>query len=94
MSLRRLARSIRVRLTLWYAIVLTAILFAYAGGTYLFLRQNLYAELDRQLHDDLEVVEESLEWDEAGALRRRDRGGSYAALPGRTFGILPPVCRE
>ncbi|GMV83597.1 MAG: two-component sensor histidine kinase [Planctomycetota bacterium] len=74
MSPRRLPRSIRARLTLWYAAVLAAILLAYAGGTYLFLRQNLYAELDRQLHDDIEAVEESLERGADGAIRRRDRG--------------------
>jgi heavy metal sensor kinase len=41
--------------------VLAAILLVYAGGVYLFLRQNLYKELDRQLHDDFEAAEERLE---------------------------------
>ncbi|GMV83287.1 MAG: two-component sensor histidine kinase [Planctomycetota bacterium] len=77
MNPRRLSRSIRARLTLWYAMVLAAILLAYAGGTYLFLRQNLYAELDRQLHDDFEAVEESLERGEDGIIHRRGRSDSH-----------------
>ena len=54
-------RRIRARLTLWYAGVLAAILVAYAVGVYLFLRQSLYAELDRQLGEDFEVAEELVE---------------------------------
>lgn len=50
-------RTIRARLTLWHAMVLAAILLVYAGGVYLFLRQNLYAELDLRLHDDFELAE-------------------------------------
>ncbi|MBI4613477.1 MAG: heavy metal sensor histidine kinase [Planctomycetes bacterium] len=65
------SRSVRVRLTLWYAGALAAILILYAAGVYLFLRQNLYTELDRQLHDDFEVAEEILERDANGAIRRR-----------------------
>ncbi|MEQ1856393.1 MAG: heavy metal sensor histidine kinase [Longimicrobiales bacterium] len=47
------SKSIRVRLTLWYAAVLAAILLVYAGGAYFFLRTNLYADLDRRLADDV-----------------------------------------
>lgn len=65
------SKSVRVRLTLWYAGALAGILVLYAAGVYLFLRQNLYAELDRQLHDDFEVAEEALERDADGGIRRR-----------------------
>lgn len=73
---RRLFRSIRARLTVWYAFVLTAILVVYAAGVYVFLRQNLYRELDRRLHDDFEAAEASLARDADGrVIRSRDRHG-------------------
>lgn len=62
-------RSIRARLTLWYAAALTVILLAYATGVYVFLRLNLYAELDRQLAEDFEAAEEVVERRERGELR-------------------------
>lgn len=68
---RWLPRSVRARLTLWYAGVLAAILVAYAAGVYLFLRQNLYAELDRALVEDFETAEEALERGEDGRIARR-----------------------
>lgn len=70
---RPLFRSIRARLTVWYAFVLTTILVAYAGGVYIFLRQNLYRELDRRLHDDFEAAEASLERDADGRIIRTIR---------------------
>lgn len=75
LGIRRLSTSIRARLTVWYALVLAAILVIYAGGVYLFLRQNLYRELDRRLHDDFEAAEENLERGTDGGIRivRRDR---------------------
>lgn len=54
-------RSVRVRLTLWYAGALTVVLLLYAGGVFIFLRQSLSAELDRRLHDDFEVAEQMLQ---------------------------------
>ncbi|MGQ0612916.1 MAG: heavy metal sensor histidine kinase [Planctomycetaceae bacterium] len=84
------SRSVRVRLTLWYAGALAAILVLYAAGVYLFLRQNLYAELDRQLHDDFEVAEEVLERDADGAIRRRvhrSAHGEHEELAPRTLEV-------
>lgn len=66
----RLLRSIRSRLTFWYASVLGAILLAYAGGVYLMLREQLYRDLDRQLYDDFESIEDTLEHTENGGIRR------------------------
>jgi len=54
-------RSVRVRLTLWYAGALTVVLVLYAGGVFVFLRHSLSAELDRRLHEDFEVAEQMLE---------------------------------
>ena len=47
---------VRVRLTLWYAGVLTLVLGVYAGGVYAVLRQSLTRDLDRGLHDDRETA--------------------------------------
>ena len=41
-----LFRSIRVRLTLWYVLLLAIILAAFSFGVYFTLRHNLYANLD------------------------------------------------
>ena len=43
------SRSIRVRLTLWYVVLLGLILAAFCGFLYLSLYSNLHAELDRSL---------------------------------------------
>ena len=54
-------RSIRVRLTLWYAAALSGVLALYAAGVFAFLRHSLSADLDQRLHDDREVAEQMLE---------------------------------
>lgn len=77
MILQWRSHSIRARLTLWYAAAIAAILLVYAGGSYLFQRRSLYAELDGQLHDDFEAVEESLEQREDGEIVRARRPGAH-----------------
>lgn len=76
-NVRHPFRSVRARLTFWYALVLAVILLVYAGGVYVFLRQNLYAELDRRLHDDFEAAEEDLERRSDGAIVRSVRRDSH-----------------
>src|SRR3990172_12986214 len=52
----RAFRSIRLRLTLWYVLLLAVILAAFSAGIYVTLRHNLYANLDDSLEtraDDL-----------------------------------------
>jgi heavy metal sensor kinase len=52
-------RSIRLRLTLWYALLLAVVLAAFSAGIYLTLRHNLYANLDDSIEvrtDDLLAV--------------------------------------
>ncbi len=58
----RLARSLRVRLTLWTTAVSTGLMVCYGAFVYLHLRSNLYAELDRQLDEDVETAEGNLSW--------------------------------
>jgi heavy metal sensor kinase len=61
-------RSIRVRLTLWYAAALSAVLALYAAGVFAFLRHSLSADLDQRLSDDREVAEQMLERTAGGAI--------------------------
>jgi hypothetical protein len=56
-------KSVRVRLTLWYVGTLAFILVLYSGGLYYFLRQNLFEEIDRKLHADLELANDAISGD-------------------------------
>ena len=71
--------SIRARLTLWYTAALACVLAAYAGVVFVFLRQSLYADLDRRLGDDIELIHESLEATDDGRLVWRVAGHSGGA---------------
>ena len=51
------AASIRVRLTGWYAVVLSLMLVVYATATFLAVRNEFLEQLDDQLHDDFETAE-------------------------------------
>ena len=51
------AASIRVRLTGWYAVVLSLMLVVYATATFVAVRQEFQEQLDDQLHDDFESAE-------------------------------------
>ena len=64
-------RSIRVRLTVWYAAALTVAMTLYGGGVFVFLRHNLYVHLERDLRDDIEVAEGMLERTETGRIAWR-----------------------
>jgi heavy metal sensor kinase len=48
--------SIRIRLTLWYAAALAAIILIFALGIYLFVRSSLLQQTDRQLGKDFATV--------------------------------------
>jgi heavy metal sensor kinase len=56
------ARSIRARLTGWYALVLTVMLIVYATGAFVAVRHEFVEQLDGQLHDDFETAEGLLTW--------------------------------
>ena len=75
MTRRWRPRSLRVRLTLWYAGALAVVLGLYAGGVYALLRHSLSSTLDRQLREDFEVAEQMLERDGADGVRWRSEPG-------------------
>src|SRR5262249_48299636 len=87
-------RSIRVRLTLWYAAALSAVLALYAGGVFAFLRHSLSADLDQGLSDDREVAEQMLERTPAGAVGWRaepeDEDDDDDAVAGRWLEVRSP----
>ena len=49
-------RSLKLRLTLWYALALAVVLAAYGGFAFLYLRHTLFADLEYRLHEDIEVL--------------------------------------
>jgi len=51
------AASIRVRLTAWYALVLSLMLVVYAAATFVAVRHEFFEQFDDQLHDDFETAE-------------------------------------
>src|SRR5438552_1975732 len=57
MRRRWTAPSIRVRLTGWYAVVLTVMMIVYATATFIAVRYEVLKQLDRQLHDEFEAAE-------------------------------------
>ena len=57
MRRRWTAPSIRVRLTGWYAVVLTVMMIVYATATFVAVRHEFLEQLDRQLHDEFETAE-------------------------------------
>ncbi len=85
-------RSIRVRLTVWYAAALSAVLAVYAGGVFAFLRHSLSADLDRGLADDREVAEQMLERTPTGAVgwRAEPDDDDDEAAAGRWLEVRSP----
>jgi heavy metal sensor kinase len=53
--------SIRVRLTAWYAAVLTLLLIVYATATFVAVRHEFREQLDEQLHGDVAEHEATLD---------------------------------
>jgi hypothetical protein len=61
-------RSLRLRLTVWYAITSAVILLALGSILLLVLYQRLISEVDRQLRVDFETVESRVASDSEGDL--------------------------
>ena len=62
-------RSLRLRLTLWYAVTSTIILLALGGMLLFVVHERLVSQMDRQLRGDFEMVESRVARDSAGNLR-------------------------
>src|SRR5437867_5911965 len=67
------------------------VLAGYAGGVFAFLQHSLSAELDRALHDDLEVAEQMVERTPAGSIGwRAEHDDEDEAVPGGWVEIWSP----
>jgi len=49
-------KSIRARLTLWYALIMALILALFALGTYGYVRENLYEQIDARLAENIALT--------------------------------------
>jgi heavy metal sensor kinase len=65
-------KSVRTRLTLWYAVVLAIVLLVYVAGASLVLVWQMRAQINRQVIQDLETVEGLLYFTEDGRLHFND----------------------
>lgn len=62
-------RSLKLRLTMWYAGATVLVLALFAFGVYEVVEHRLAAELDRQLRIDFDLVEAQLDLDAGGKVR-------------------------
>jgi heavy metal sensor kinase len=59
-------RTLRTRVTLWYGAIITLCLLAYSAAVGLTFRAHMDAELDRRVHEDIELAARALLVDDAG----------------------------
>ncbi len=75
MRLKIQPRSVRVRLTLWYIVVMLAVLGVYAGAVYSFVHDNSSQLLDERLHDDFDWASDMLAQRPDGSIAPYDETG-------------------
>lgn len=59
-------RSLRARITSWYLALLAGCVFLYSLATGLYFEAHVAAELDRRVHEDIELAVRAMVLDEAG----------------------------
>ena len=71
--------SIRVRLTLWYVLLLGVILAAFGAGVFLVLRHTLYNNLDASIHDQSSTLSDLIQYqgDRPYLVTRVSPGGGH-----------------
>jgi heavy metal sensor kinase len=89
-------RSLRLRLTFWYAITSTLVLLVLGGLMFLVVRGRLLSQLDRQLRGDFEMIESRVVRDPVGNLRWLGYGhdkdeAEWEKEAGPWFEILSPT---
>ena len=89
-------RSLRLRLTFWYAITSTVVLLALGGLMFHVFRGRLLSQLDRQLRGDFEMIESRVIRDPAGNLQwlgygEDKEGVEWEEEAGPWFEILSPT---
>src|SRR5262245_8076958 len=83
-------RSLRLRLTLWYALTWTIVLLAFGGMLLLVVHERLLSELDRQLRVDFETVESRVTRDSAGDLSWSGYGHDDDENDSEQLGVTGP----
>ncbi len=68
-------RSVRTRLTLWHAGLLAAVVCAFSGAIFFFVRVQLYRDLDAQLEHELATVERTYREDPTDLKEAESRAG-------------------
>ena len=81
----RVPRSIRLRLTLWYVLILAVLLAASRAGVYLIQRQDLYASLDRSIRNRANTLLEEVIYKQgrptlAGRVSSGDAGEDFVRV--------------
>jgi heavy metal sensor kinase len=62
-------RTLKLRLTLWYAVATAIVFTLFAWAVYEVVEHRLAAELDRQLRIDFDLIEAQLDADDVGNIR-------------------------
>lgn len=80
----KMPTSIRARLTLWYAIVMALVLVVFALGTYGFVRESLFAQIDARLEENLALIASTARTDlnELAEVERHTRVLAFRVLEG------------
>ena len=73
--------SVRVRLTLWYTVILAGIVLALFLAVYFFVKTSLIRQLDRQVESEFQTVSQSLA-EEPNELSEFETEGVRPDLPG------------
>ena len=64
--------NVRSRLTLWYVVVLAALLVAYGAASLFFLFLSMREQVDHNLLEDMETVEGQIATEQDGSLTLRN----------------------
>lgn len=76
--------SVRVRLTLWYVGIMSLVLVLFALGVYGYIRESLFSQIERQLKDNLAVLEAGVKADlaEISEVERHTRVLAFRIMEG------------
>ena len=72
-------RSIRVRLTIWYVVLLAVILAAFSAGVYFALRENLYGNLDDSVDTRAQTLQNAITFDPSPHLTQQEAPTDHEA---------------
>ena len=80
----KMLTSIRARLTLWHAVAMALVLATFALGTYGFVRESLFAQIDARLEENLALIASTARTDlnELAEVERHTRVLAFRVLEG------------